>query len=230
MKSIFIFLFLIFVIPTAVAVGFSPSSLTFNLQPNEEACGTITLDSESESISVSDKWAKSEETKWKVSLFDTTAEDHNIAITYPYLLSPEERQVEVCLSAENEGEYHGAIIFKQAQEGSSIIQMAVWLKLIIEEAIEPPPVQDLPNNNNQGSGGGGGSSNSAPILPPVETTDDKPEIQELSNQEIPQSPKLENQENQEKTIKSNTTQNTTIIIITLIILITAITIYRRKKA
>ena len=42
----------------AMASGFSPSSLVFELEPDQEDCQTIFVSSESEMIEVSDYWAE----------------------------------------------------------------------------------------------------------------------------------------------------------------------------
>jgi len=160
MKILFFLLFLIILIPSVLGVGFSPSSLTFNLKPNEEDCGKITLNSDSEKITVLDKWAENENTEWKVSLFNTSASDHGLSVNYPEELLIDEREVNVCLSGSNLGEYHGVIIFKQEQEGNSIVQLAVWLKVIIEEKQEEEQKESYGGSS---SSGGDSSSKSSKI-------------------------------------------------------------------
>lgn len=163
MKS-FIFFIFVFVIMINVvgAVGFSPSSLTFNLQRGEQSCQVITLSSDSETITVSDKWAENKDVEWKVSLFNNSASDFGISINYLKEISINEREVEVCLLGSQVGEYHGVMILKEEQEGNSIIQMGIWLKVIISE---------LPASG-EGSGGGGsggGSSAKATATPSLTT-------------------------------------------------------------
>ncbi len=148
-------------IPSVIAVGFSPSSLVFNLNPNQEECKTITLDSDSEKITVFDKWAENATVEWKASAFNTRASEHGVSINYSKELSKMEREVEVCLSGSKVGEYHGIIIFQQQQEGNSIIQIGVWLKVTINEKEETPssqPPTSSNNGNSQSSGGGGSGS------------------------------------------------------------------------
>ena len=74
----------------------------------------ITINSESETIAVSDKWAENKDIEWKVSLFNESASYHNIDISYDELLE-NESQVEVCLSGENLGEYHGVLLLTEEQ-------------------------------------------------------------------------------------------------------------------
>ena len=158
MKSKFLFfLFIILLSQFVVAVGFSPSSLVFNLNQNVEECKKIILDSESEKITVYDKWAENATAEWKASAFNKSASEHGISINYDNELSREEREVEVCLSGRKIGEYHGIIIFQQQQEGNSIIQIGVWLKVVISEKTEEVPSQPPASSdkgNSQSSGGG----------------------------------------------------------------------------
>lgn len=133
------------------AVGFSPSSLIFELEQGRQECKMITITSDSETISVSDKWAENKDAEWKVSLFETDASAHGISISYDNELSINERQVEVCLSGQNIGEYHGVLLLTEEQQGNSIVQMGIWLKVIITE-----PQQTAPASAGAGSSGGGG--------------------------------------------------------------------------
>jgi len=154
------FLFLIFVIGSmniVMAVGFSPSSLTFKLEPNQEGCKMITIDSESEIMTVSNSWAENKNVEWKVSLFGTEADSHGISIDYPSELSLDERNVEVCLSGSDIGEYHGVLLIKEEQQGNSIIQMGVWLKVVISEKQENQQEASSSSSSSSSSGGGGGS-------------------------------------------------------------------------
>jgi hypothetical protein len=156
------FLFLLFITLTLFAlnaiqaVGFSPSSLTFDLGKNQEGCKMITIDSDSEKITVSDSWAENESVEWKVSSFNTSSSQHGISVNYDNELSIDERGVEVCLSGSKLGEYHGVWLFKEEQQGSSIVQFGVWLKVLINE-------QPVAASSSSGGGGGG-------IVAPKNTT------------------------------------------------------------
>lgn len=142
-------------ITNVIASGFSPTSLVFNLNVGEQDCKTITITSDSETISVSDLWAKNKDVEWKVSLFNESAGFHGISIDYDDKLNIDERQVEVCLSGNKIGEYHGVVLLKQGQEGNSIVQMGVWLKVTITEKQEE--ITTPAQTNAGGSSGGGGS-------------------------------------------------------------------------
>ena len=122
----------------AGAVSFSPSSLTFNLEPNQQTCQIIYFDSTSEIISASDSWAENKNIEWKVSNFETSASSLGISINYPPQVSSDKKQIEICLSGKNEGEYHGVLLLKEEQQGNSIIQMGIWLKVLIGETPQTP--------------------------------------------------------------------------------------------
>ena len=164
MKIKFFLLFItltLFVLNAIQAVGFSPSSLTFDLGKNQEGCKMITIDSDSEKITVSDSWAENESVEWKVSSFNTSSDEHEITINYDNELSIDEREVEVCLSGRKLGEYHGVLLFKEEQQGNSVVQLGVWLKVLINEK---------PVAASSGSGGGGGGGGGGGIVAPKNTT------------------------------------------------------------
>lgn len=133
MKYYFIFLSLIFFIAGVSAASFSPSNLVYLVEKNEESCQVITLESDSDSIEVFDVWAENKDVEWSVGKFDTSASSHGLSLNYDQELSTSEREVEVCVSGSRDGEYRGAIIFKQEQEGNSVVQLAVWLKVVVGE-------------------------------------------------------------------------------------------------
>jgi hypothetical protein len=236
----FIFLFFIIIflssLSFAQASGFSPSSFTFNLIPNEEECGTITIDSTSSTISVSDTWAENKDVEWKVGLFDTSASSHGISIDYDEQLSNNENEVEVCVSGSKVGEYHGVILLREEQEGNQIIQMAIWIELIIAEK-----TQEVINQNAGGGGGSGSSTKSTTNSTTNSTNTTTQETQEgvyvsVPNTENNTTTNQINEENKNKITGLVTGEGGTrniIVAILFIIIITGIVIYnaniRRKK-
>ncbi|MFH1591900.1 MAG: hypothetical protein ABIB47_00850, partial [Candidatus Woesearchaeota archaeon] len=170
----FLFFIFIILITTAIiginslsfvqAAGFSPSSLTYELKPNQEDCKMITINSESETISVSDKWAENKDMEWKVSSFEESANYHDISIDYQDTLGADERELEVCLSGSKLGEYHGVVLLKEEQEGSSIIQMGVWLKVLISEQENNPQTSSSSSGGSSSSSSSGSSSGGSLIL------------------------------------------------------------------
>jgi len=147
---------ILFCSANVLATGFSPSSLIFSLEAGVEGCQTITITTESETVAINDSWAENKEVEWKISSFNTTAEEHQIDIDYPSQIQSPENKVEVCVSGSELGEYHGAMLLKEEQKGNSIIQMGIWIKLTVVEKQEEvvAPVQ---TDVNTGSSGGGSS-------------------------------------------------------------------------
>jgi len=93
----------------------------------------ITINSESETIAISDRWQRIKDVEWKVSLFNNSADSHGISINYPSQITNEENQVEVCLSGSKTGRISRSLLLREEQQGNSIVQMGVWLKAIISE-------------------------------------------------------------------------------------------------
>lgn len=170
MKPLFYFLFLVFFISAASAAGFSPSSLTFNLKQNEEQCQIVTLTEVTDDIDVLNVWAENKDVEWKINNFQTDATSLNLDLTYSVEDNDNGKIVEVCLKGSQQGEYHGAIIFKQQQQGNSVVQLAVWIKAIIEN--QQPNSQSNSGNSNSGS--------STPTTQNQQTQPTQNNIQELS--------------------------------------------------
>lgn len=152
----FVFIFIMFSILISVsfiyAVSFSPPNLVFNLSVGEKNCQNITLSSDSEKIALSDKWAESKDVAWNPNLFVKSANEHGLKVTYKKELSLDEREVQVCLSGNKPGEYHGILLLSEEQEGNSVIQMGVWLKAVIsekgnEEVVNKKEVNNISSNN-----------------------------------------------------------------------------------
>jgi hypothetical protein len=159
MKFLFFILFSIFTLTSiAVATTFSPGTLVFMTDSGEELCQSAFVESDSRAIEVSDKWASDVEQKWSVDGFDNSAEDHGVSINYPADLDSGENNIEVCLTAQEEGEYHGALVFREEQQGNSIVQFPIWLKVVVEE--QEIEVATTSSQSSGGGSSGGGSSGS----------------------------------------------------------------------
>ncbi len=162
MKQFFIFLFFIILLINLVgAIGFSPTKLIFKIESGEEECKTISLSSNSDRIMVSDQWAENKDIEWKISLFNKTSGFHNISISYPDIISSDNKNIKICLSGKKVEEYHGVVLVKEEQEGNTISQAGIWLKVTISEKQE----LDYEDNSGKGEsdndknkeGGGGGT-------------------------------------------------------------------------
>jgi len=195
MRLFFLFFLILIIyiyIGETLAIGFSPSNLIFDLEQDKEECRTISLNSDSETITLSDKWAENKDIEWKVNLFDIDASYHGISISYPEELSLNEREVKVCLSGNKIGEYHGIILLREEQKGTSIIEMGIWLKAIINEKQESSP--NTIKNSSEVNNGGGSTSNSQVIKNPAiineiqesppNSTEDLSEVSNTNNSQV----------------------------------------------
>ncbi len=204
-----------------MATGFSPSSLIFNLEPGEEECQKITFSSESSTISVSDSWALNKDVEWKVSLFNTSSGEHALSLTYPREVDGDAGKVDVCLIGSEEGEYQGILILTEEQEGTSIIQMGIWLKAVISKNTTPvTPSADTSSSSGGGGGGGGGATTTQTTSNSQETQDN--EVTET----IGENSGITGKAIQES---SNTSKLGLIIGVAIIAIILVIIIYKRRK-
>jgi hypothetical protein len=169
MKTVcFVFLF-VMMLGGVLASGFSPSSLIYEVGVDEEMCSDLSVSSDSEVILVSDAWASDESVDWKVSNFESEASSHGLDVSYDSELSVDERDLEVCVSGSELGEYHGVLLLKEQQEGNSIVQMGVWMKVNVGESEAlPSDASRLEPSASEGSGGSGSGSVTRDEEPVVE--------------------------------------------------------------
>ncbi|MDD5193630.1 MAG: hypothetical protein PHF67_03520 [Candidatus Nanoarchaeia archaeon] len=95
----------------------------------------ITIDSDSEKITLTDRWAENKDVKWDVNLFQNES-DSSIHLTYPKTLGKTEREANVCMKIDKKGEYHGVLLLKEEQKGNSVIQVGIWIKAIVSDKVE----------------------------------------------------------------------------------------------
>ena len=171
MKHIFYFLFFIFAILVSAvsiqAVGFSPTKLDFELGQDEIECQTITLNSDSERIVVLDKWAESSDVELRVGLLNVSSDFHGLSVDYDSELIGE-RELDVCLSGRDVGEYRGILLMREEQKGNSVVQMGVWLKVVISEEDKsevgsPKSEVEGPSSGSSLSGSSSSGGGSIPI-------------------------------------------------------------------
>lgn len=188
MKIFFVFLFVILCVSLVGAAGFSPSSLTYEIEQGKIKCMGISLDSESERITVTDRWAENLTVEWRASLFDKDASYHGLEVSYDKELLKDERGLEVCLSGQRIGEYHGIIVMEEELIGNTIIQMGVWMKVkITSEPVQP---------SGGGGGGGGGIVYSSKVAGTNESK--KTEVSEEKAEEISAEEEIEQEEETEE--------------------------------
>lgn len=150
-------------IPMIYAGGISPVRLTFDQAPNEEKCQIVTVSSESSLITISDSWYKyKNDDEGDLSLYTEDKSIHGIHMRYDNELSSDERDVEVCLSGENYGSYRGVLYLQEAKKGTTVLQMAVRLTVMIHDSAHPISPSGSYSSSSGGSSGtstssGGGS-------------------------------------------------------------------------
>jgi hypothetical protein len=135
MKFFIFLLFIIIISGNVMAVGFSPGSLTYKLNVGEKKCQMITINSDSELITLSDKWAENKDIEWRVSKFDRNADNHSLSLSYPKDLTMDKRNAEICLTGKKQGEYHGVLLLTEKEKGNLRAQMGVWINAIISNGI-----------------------------------------------------------------------------------------------
>ncbi len=120
----------------AATLSISPGTLVLYGKANEEVCNKIILKySSSESLEGTDLWA-SEGTEKKLSLYNLKAGDMGITITYPtqvYLNADINKEITVCLTAQNQGTFQGALYFVPvSSSGNQAPGAGTWLSVNIQ--------------------------------------------------------------------------------------------------
>jgi len=167
MKKKILFLFVALLIPLTVALEFYPSTLEFSLQPNEVACKTIYFQLDSPA-KVTDIWASSSEEPWSITDFQTPSITHKLVLTYQKELTTE-KEIQVCLSGSQPGNYKGAILIRQEEVGNSVVQFAVWLKVSIEGQTTPEPEEQEDSGSSRSRNSGKTISNVQPTQESAQT-------------------------------------------------------------
>jgi len=175
----------ILLIPLASAIQFYPPSLEFNLEKNQVLCKKINFQI-NQLTEIRDIWAKNFSEKWSISNFETSRMLHELNLVYPEKISPEENEIELCLSGSKPGNYKGALLFRESEIGNSVIQFAIWLKVLIKD--EEPLMQQEKNNtkkHSERSKNSGSSSGKVWTSESLPTENRIQKIQQL-NYQIPQ--------------------------------------------
>lgn len=152
MKKILIFFIFLFLTRVS-ALEFSPPSLQFDLQTDQQTCKSIFLKLDSEAT-LSDSWAQNPSQEWSVTNFRTSHQQLQIQVSYPQTISSSQQEVQVCISGANTGDYKGALIFNQEKVGNSIVQFVVWLKVSISGTTQQPTQEQTKKSSSSGGNRG----------------------------------------------------------------------------
>ena len=146
MKRLFLFLLFILFLFNVSALEFSPSSLDFVMNKDQQLCKTIFFNIDGQEASIQDYWADSSSEDWTISKFKTTASELSLQIFYPTKVSLAQSQVQVCIKGTKSSKNKGALIFKQEKEGNSLVQFVVWLNVSVQ-GIENPQKDENKSKN-----------------------------------------------------------------------------------
>lgn len=181
MKKAILLLALLFV-PLASAIEFSPSNFVLDLDVNEVVCKNIFFKLESFGT-INDLWASDSPQQWTIAGFNTSSDSHNLQISYPSQVSPEENEIEFCVSGSRPDKYRGALLIREGEVGNSIMQIAIWLDVTITGEPAEDDENDS-NNDHDSSSGFRGSKNY--YTSTVHNSQESPDSLQQISYQIPQ--------------------------------------------
>jgi len=129
---------------SALTLKITPSSLTFNGEPNKEICTKLTIENSIPNgiVEGRDLWAAEGTTDKDLSLHTLDAEDLGLIVSYPESVNIlGSGDVDVCVTAPDKGLYHGALLYRTIQGGGVGIELAVWITV---DTKTPFFVEDMP--------------------------------------------------------------------------------------
>lgn len=147
----------------AATLSISPGTLELNGKANEDICGNLILKySSSGNVEGTDLWA-SGGTEKILNLYDLKAEELGITINYPtqvYLQINVNKEIEVCVTAQNEGIFQGALYFVPIYaSGNQAPGVGTWLSVNIQGG------SDIPEPEPDTDSDGDGVDNDADVCP-----------------------------------------------------------------
>ncbi len=130
----------ILLIPSVLAyeLGISPTQITLEGKTNEQLCTNMTVISKdyNDSITVESKWASQGINDKDISLHTLTPDILKIKAEYLSTFTLNQRkQIELCLTAQDAGSFHGLMLFKTEK---SNIEVGNWISLTIAQGENTP--------------------------------------------------------------------------------------------
>src|SRR3989344_5924278 len=128
-RLFFFNLFILFFIAAASAAEFSPGILVYSVEPNQELCQQITINSE---------------TLKKFDVSDNLSEDCQIEINYTkeVIKVKREKIIDICIKGNKIGACEGIIFFKDsAEKNLSLSAGAVKLLVDVSEIPQSPAAE-----------------------------------------------------------------------------------------
>jgi len=148
---------------SALTLKLEPSKLNLTGEPNEKICQNLKIEYSVSNglVEGRDLWAQEGVTDKNLSLHTLDAEDLGLTFDYPKIVKVTgTKDVDICVTAEDKGLYHGALLYRTMQGGSVGIELNVWVTVDIKEE-DNNPSQDNNKSSDKKTGGsssGGGGS------------------------------------------------------------------------
>jgi hypothetical protein len=157
---IYFFFFALLLAPHAKALG-AVAEIQFTMYAGEELCNELTLydDTFQGALTAKDLWAEKNFMERDLEAHTLSADEAGVTIKYLNVIDDFVNNVttEVCVSAEEAGDYHGLLIYRAYNEGdTTAANLGTW---IVVHTTERPP-EPAPS----GGGGGGGGKGTARLV------------------------------------------------------------------
>lgn len=238
MKLFFLFLIIVLAINlVSSSLNLDKGKMEYNLKVEEESCQIISLNSEDYkgTIKIRDVWAENQNEEKNLNKYNFSASDNKLTIKYmdTVLDFKDSMDFEICITADEPGNFKGALIFTPEAETNVVIEVGTWI-IINSEKIPKTNPNDNQGSSSSGSGGSSGGSGSGVI----KTNSEKNKTLSKESNE-----KSENKTNEENKIDENSktgitgaviglfgNKNTKIISLAVIILVISyFLIYKKRK-
>ncbi len=115
---------------SALTLRLEPSSLVLNGEPDTEICTKLTIEYSVPNglVEGRDLWAEEGEIKKDLSLHTLDASELNLEVSYLEKVNIlGSKDVDICVTAEDKGLYHGALLYRTMQGGGVGIELNVWV-------------------------------------------------------------------------------------------------------
>lgn len=165
MKLFFYFLFFILTLNLAsAALNLDKGKLDYELNIGEESCQVVSLSSNdyNGTIKIRDVWAENKDEDNNLNKYTFSALDHQLSIKYidTVLDFKDSMDFEVCLTADNPGNFKGALVFTPDAKTNVVVEVGTWLFVNVKENIQENTLSNNPGSSSGGGGGGGGGGGS----------------------------------------------------------------------
>lgn len=137
MNKNFILIFLLITLlysAYSLEIGINPAYLNLEDKTGEEVCQNISVYADRDiNITIENKWTKIEESR-KIKDYNLSSKDFNLQIVSPEKASisaNETKEIEICFSGKNAGNFYGAVLFESE---NGYVSIGSWINLKITES------------------------------------------------------------------------------------------------